>query len=187
MVVATRSLAALPFADYFAQREKYDSVALEMCLETVGLENVVHMQGKKIVEGSRMECSRRELVEAVHHNLEHGVVLEEGLVSCSSVVAEHDDHAADEAHELANFAVGCHQTWRWGMEEDLIRKEAEEVLHQHLENGYSDWESSWMASRAVVPCSVVGGSAAVQKVQASAVPSCKRCRRNFGVWASNPS
>lgn len=82
-------------------------MALEKCLEKVGLEIVAYMLGMKIVVVSRMEYSRSELEEAVHHNPVHEVVLVEGLESCSSGAVAVAELAAvvAEAQEWANFVV----------------------------------------------------------------------------------
>ena len=78
-----------PFGDDFVRkREKFDSEVHEKSLGTVESETVACMRGKKTAGAWRMECSRSELVEVAHHTPGHVVVLEEGVVSYSSAVAE---------------------------------------------------------------------------------------------------
>jgi hypothetical protein len=176
MVVAIHSLAALPFGDVLARiREKSDSLALEKCLGTVGLEIVVHKRGKMIVAVSRMGYSRLELVAAVHHIPVHEVALVKGLASYSFAVVAVAERAAAEAQEWADFAVDRQTsltwTWRWGKGEDSNHKVVEAALHQQLVNWYFGSESSLRENIVVAPCSSAEDFAAVQMVLTLAVPN----------------
>ncbi len=83
-MAASHSLAAPPSEHDFGQNlEKSDSVALGSCFGIAGSEIVAYIQGKKIVEGWKPECSRSGSEEVVRRILVRDLVLERELVNCS--------------------------------------------------------------------------------------------------------